>query len=156
VVNGDENLRGYAATALGLLRSTGSAPLLRTVIVEKTRYRPGLLREASIALALIGDRSIVSYLVDRLRAATTMIESVAAASALGYVGDVRALDPLVAILRDTNANETTRAFAAVALGQICDKEALPWNAKLAADASWLGAPPTFFDPLLGKGVLDLL
>jgi HEAT repeat protein len=154
--DGDENLRGYAAIALGLLRSQASAPILRQVVVEKTRYRPGLLREASIALALLGDKSIVPYLIDRLRASNTMIEAVATASALGFVGDVRAIDPLVALVKDPQASETTRAFAAVALGQICDKERLPWNAKLAADASWLGAPPTFFDPLLGKGVLDLL
>jgi HEAT repeat protein len=154
--NGDENLRGYAAIALGLLRSQASAPILREVIVEKTRYRPGLLREASIALALLGDKSIVPYLIDRLRLSNTMIEAVATASALGFVGDARAIEPLVALVKDGSASETTRAFAAVALGQICDKERLPWNSKLAADASWLGAPPTLFDPLLGKGVLDLL
>ncbi len=154
--NGDENLRGYAAISLGLMRSRESAPLLHDVLVEKTRYRPGLLREASIALALLGDKSIVPYLIDRLRISNTMIESVAAASALGYVGDSRAIDALVGLVADLQVSETTRAFAAVALGQICDKERLPWNAKLAADASWLGAPPTFFDPLLGKGVLDLL
>jgi HEAT repeat protein len=154
--NGDENLRGYAATALGLLGAAESVPLLRRVVLEKTRYNPGLLREVAIALALLGDRTLVPYLLERLAGSTSMVESVALSSALGHVGDARAIDALLGIVGDESANETTRAFAAVALGQICDKEALPWNSKLSADSSWLAAPPTYFDPLLGKGVLDLL
>jgi len=49
----------------------------------------------------------------------------------------------------------TRAFGAVALGLICDKESEPWNAKLAADSGWWEAPPTLHDPGAGKGVLDI-
>ena len=153
---GDENVRGYAATALGLLGARSSVAVLRQVATEDTRYRPGLLREICIALALLGDREIVPQLVQRLRSATNIVDTVSSASALGFVGDARAVEPLIAIVVDADARDVGRAFAAVALGLICDKDSSPWNAKLAADSNWLAAPPTLYDPWLGKGLLDLL
>jgi hypothetical protein len=156
VRSGDDNLRGYAATALGLLGVREVVPELRRIALEQTRYRPGLLREISIALAMLGDREVVPQLLQRLRAGTSMMETVSTAAALGFVGDARAVDSLLALLSDEKQRTTSRAFAAVALGLLCDKDSMPWNAKLAADSNWLAAPPTLYDPLLGKGVLDLL
>jgi len=58
-------------------------------------------------------------------------------------------------LRNTELSEPERAFAAVALGSICDKRRLPWNSKFAADLTWWDTPPTLFDPTGSKGLVDL-
>lgn len=152
---GDENVRGYAATALGLMECARAAPTLADVVARST-YQPGVLREAAIALALLGDKSAVPLLVQRLDAAERMFEQVSLTSALGFIGDARSVAPLVAILRNESRSDTTRAFAAVALGMICDKESLPWNSAIAEDVLWWQAPPTLHDPAGGKGILDTL
>jgi len=157
IVGEDENLRGQAAVALGLIGDRASIPALQAVVTsDLNRYRAGLLREAAIALALLGDREASDYLVERLESASHMMEQVSFASALGFVGDAKTIPALVEIVKDERRSETTRAFSAVALGIICDKESLPWSAKLAADVSWWEAPTTLIDPGGGKGILDLL
>ena len=151
---GDESLRADAAIALGLIGAREAIGPLRA-IVETARHRPGLMRECAIALGLLGDKETVPLLVERLGSTDSTLEQSAIASALGFVGDSRAIDPLLGILLDTEHSDTARAFAAVALGLVCDKEAVPWNSKLAADAGWWEAPATLLDPTGGKGVLDL-
>jgi hypothetical protein len=39
---------------------------------------------------------------------------------------------------------------------VCDKELLPWNSKIAHGLNYRAAPATLFDPLGGKGILDIL
>ncbi|MCP3915796.1 MAG: HEAT repeat domain-containing protein [bacterium] len=153
--NGDQNARGYAAVALGLLGARKAAPTLKS-IVGSENYRPGLVREAAIGLALMGDKGAVPTLLARLENTKQMLEQLALASALGFIGDARSVDPLVALLQDKRTSETTRAFSAVALGVVCDKERFPWNSKLATDVGWWEAPATLLDPSAGKGILDLL
>ncbi len=153
--NGDENVRGYAAIALGLMGAHQATPTLRSILARK-RYMPGVLREAAIALAMLGDGHSVSILLERLGRAKFMFEQLVLASALGFIGDARSVGPLVEILNDKRISETTRAFAAVALGMVCDKEPYPWNSKIAADVLWWQAPPTLHDPVSGKGILDTL
>lgn len=153
-LQGDENLRGYAATALGLMKAKQAVPALEDV-VEHTRYRPGLLRESAIALALLENKDTVAQLVSRLERSADRAEQIAVAGALGFVGDARSVTPLLALLLGERHSETTRAYAAVALGGVCDKENFPWNAKLAADFSWWEAPATLLDPDSHIGVLDL-
>jgi len=130
--------------------------LRRSVFAGSTVYRPGIMREFSIALAMLGDKRIALELIERVNKSKKMLEQASIAATLGYVGDRRTVVPLVKLLESKRHSETTRAFAAVALGMICDKEPYPWNAKLAASVSWSEAPPTLYDPALGKGVLDLL
>jgi hypothetical protein len=153
--NGDENLRANAMIALGLMRAKEAIPTLRSV-VSKTAYRPGLVREGAIALALLGDKTMGETLVARLLGSDKLADQLSSSWALGFVGDSRVVTPLVEILADKRENETTRAYAAVALGSIGDKEEFPWNSKIAADVLWWQAPPTLFDPVNGKGVLDIL
>lgn len=153
----DENLRGHAATALGLMGARHTMDNLRQgVFAKTTSYRPGVLRELSIALAMLGDKRIALELVVRINSTKNMLEQASIAATLGYVGDRRTVEPLVKVLESKRLSETTRAFACVALGMICDKEPYPWNAKFAESVSWWEAPPTLYDPVLGKGLLDIL
>jgi len=38
----------------------------------------------------------------------------------------------------------------------CDKELLPWNAKLAADSNYRASTATLYSPDTGTGILDIL
>ena len=57
------------------------------------------------------------------------------------------------MLGDKSLTPLTRAFAAVALGSVCDKQALPWNSSLAALANYRAAVETLTDG--GCGILDI-
>lgn len=151
----EDEPKAYAALALGLLRASDAAPALRAA-VESARYRPVLLRESAIALALLGDKAAVPLLVGELERATSLSSQAAIASALGTIGDARAIAPLLALLRDGEKTDRARAFAAAALGIVGDKEPYPFNSKLARIAVWGAATATLTDPSSGTGILDLL
>jgi hypothetical protein len=55
---------------------------------------------------------------------------------------------------DPSITEVSRAFAAAALGGIADKEALPWNSKLAVGLNYRAAVETLTSQ--SSGVLDIL
>lgn len=152
----DVEARGHVAVALGLVGDRASIQRIQE-IVAKSKYRPDLLRNAALALGLLGDKELVPQLVYMLRNATGLAARAAIASALGLIGDRRSLEPLLAMLGDReNCTDLARAFAAVALGMCCDKELLPWNAKLAADSNYRASTATLYSPDTGTGILDIL
>ncbi|MBL8863402.1 MAG: hypothetical protein JNK02_15530 [Planctomycetes bacterium] len=151
----DDEVRAHAALALGLSGVTAAIEPLRRVVPE-ARYRPTLLREASIALGLLGDTSVTSELVRILEDSRGLTALAAVATALGYVGDRGAVEPLLAIASDAARDASARAFAIVALGLLGDPRPLPWNTPLALDTNWWLPPSTLFEPATGTGVLDLL
>jgi HEAT repeat protein len=149
-----DDARGQVALALGLLGHGEAGELLRT-IVARSKYRPALLRDCSIALGLLGDKDIGTQLVRQLEEARSLAAQSAIVSALGFIGDRRSVEPLLALLGNRLANEKARAFAAVALGNVADKELLPWNSKIGVDLNYRAAPATLSDPLTGTGILDI-
>ncbi|MFT7670295.1 MAG: HEAT repeat protein [Planctomycetota bacterium] len=151
--NADDGLRGSAAIALGLLRSAKSREAI-TALISKAEHRPILLRELATALILLGDHSALPQLIHGLRQAKSLADQSAHAFAIGRIGDQRAVQPLLEILRDEDLSETTQAFAAAALGVIANDSPLPWNANLAANLQYSVAPSSLAGG--GRGVLDLL
>lgn len=150
----DEELQSQACLALGILDSRESILPLRTIVAE-SRLRPLVMRDASIALGLLGDHALVPSLLAWLRDAPNGALLAAVADALGWVGDARAIEPLCALVDDRDVPDRVRAFAAVALGRLCDRELLPWTASLARDLNWALVPTSLFDPSAGTGILDL-
>lgn len=151
----DDQVRSYAAVALGMARVRAGIEPLRKVI-RIARYRPGLLREVSIGLGLLGDKTVSLELIELLKDAQGLSAQGAIATALGWVGDARAVEPLLAIAQDPTRTNGSRAFSIVALGLICDSRPLPWNAIYAADSNYWVPPTTLFDPITSAGVLDIL
>ncbi len=151
----DDEARAHGALALGLARTTAAIDLLRQIVLE-SRYKPQLLRESAIALGLLGDHSLTPQLVEMLRDARGLSALSSVATALGFVGDERSVDPLIAIVADSGRDASARAFAIVALGLVGDPAPLPWNTPYALDVNWWVPPSTLFDPTTGTGVLDLL
>jgi HEAT repeat protein len=150
----DDGGRGFAALSLGLMNERGARERLRDLVAE-AGHRQALLEQACIALALLGDKDLVSQLCALLTEAQSLPAQAAVALALGRIGDARAVDPLVAMLRDRSITASARGFAAVALGDVADKELMPWSAKIAADVHY-GAGTATLSDAQGAGILDIL
>jgi HEAT repeat protein len=146
--------QGYVALALGMIGASGSRTEIQRIIRE-SKYKPDLLRQAAIALGLLGDKSLVPELVAMLADAKSMASQAAVASALGFIGDARSIDPLVEMLQQKQITATARGFAAVALGLVADKESLPWNAKISININYRANTSTLTTPE-GTGLLDIL
>lgn len=164
-VKSDE-YRGYFATALGLMGEKESVKQIQELVKNSVR-RPELLRECAIALGLLSDKSIVPNLLKIMsdKENKTLAVQAAVATALGYVGDHRAVetkDPkdltLPRMLRDANKelSAESRAFAAVALGLVCDKEDFPWNFKVSTDLNYTATVETLNDQGTQTGILNIL
>jgi len=149
-----DEVRGHVALGLGLLGDPAAIEPLRALVAQ-SKYHPERLRACAIALGLLGDKDIVPQLASQLAEARSLASQAAVASAFGYIGDHRAVEPLLALLESRTATAKARAFAAVALGNVADKEDWPWNAKFALGLNYRAAVPTLSDPLTGSGVLDI-
>ena len=151
---GQDAPRGYAALGLGLLGAQRRAEEIRSVANQST-YRPLLLRETAIALGLLGDSEAAPLLAERLEGARSLASQASIAQAVGRIGDSTTIDPLIELLQDPSQTERARAFAAVALGIVADKDDLPWNTWISVDINYTAAPPTLYDPR-GFGILNIL
>ncbi len=150
----DDEVRGYISVGLGLMNSIQAIEPIQKVVTE-SKYRGELLKQAAIALGLLGDKNVVTSLTTMLKEAKTLSTQAAIASALGFIGDARSVDPLVEMLGDDELTGAARGFAAVALGIVADKETLPWNAKFSVDINYR-ANTTTLTGENGTGLLDIL
>ena len=151
--NGSDEARGYLAVGLGLMEAREAIGPIQEV-VRASRYRPDLLKQAAVALGLLGDKDAVPDLIGMLKTARGLASQAAVASALGTIGDRRSIDPLIVLLGDTKYTKSARAFAAVALGLVCDKEERPWNTKVAVNCNYRANTATLTGE--GRGILDIL
>jgi hypothetical protein len=150
----DDEARGYICVALGMIGATEAIVPINDIIKDSS-YRPQLLRQAAIALGLLGDKNIVDELVDTLEATNSLATQAALSSALGFIGDKRSIAPLVDLLENQGVTASARGFAAVALGIVADKEYLPWNSKIATDLNYRASTVTLNDQE-GNGILNIL
>ncbi|MCP3913951.1 MAG: hypothetical protein GY711_00165 [bacterium] len=150
---GSIEARGYTAVALGMIGDRDGMETLRALI-DRSRYRPELMRMAAIGLGLLGDKAIVPELVTMLGEARSLATQASVATALGSIGDARSIEPLVGMLRTTDITDTARAFAAAALGIVCDKEPLVWNSRISSNLNYRASTVTLTGS--GMGVLDIL
>lgn len=151
-LNGDLPL-GQVAISLGLLGDSAAIEPLRAMVEDAT-FRPDLLRESAIGLALLGDRQVTERLIEVLAAHDSMAIKSAATVALGYVADRRAVDPLVRLVSDPDQMEVTRAYAAIAVGIVCERDRLPWPALYSNHFNYEAATATLISGD-GNGILNL-
>lgn len=149
-----DDVRGTFAVALGLLRARESVEALADT-VRQSRFRPGLLRDAAVGLALVGDKAAVPLLTAELSAAGSLASQAALCAALGTVGDARSVEILVTFLESPAPSARARAFAAAALGNVADPSPLPFTSPIARRVLWRSAPETLIDPAGARGLLDL-
>jgi HEAT repeat protein len=151
----EDELSGYCCLALGLLQHRAARTEIRELVEESLR-RPDRLKRAAIGLALLGDPGGVDLLVRFLKDNQSLAAVSATASALGFIGDARSLDPLLGVFEDAKLTDLARAFGAVALGLVTDKEEFPWNSKIATDLNYRANTETLTDSASGSGILDIL
>ncbi|MEM7518305.1 MAG: HEAT repeat domain-containing protein, partial [Planctomycetota bacterium] len=149
-----DDARGDLAVALGLLEAREHIEGI-TKIVQDAKYRPDLLKQTAISLGLLGDKATVPELLKMLQDANSLATQAAIATALGFIGDSRSIDPLVDMVGDEDLTALARAFAAVALGNVADKEMLPWNSKVSVDINYRANTVTLTGGK-GTGLLDIL
>lgn len=151
----DDTAKGFTAVSLGLIDDRESIELIQAII-KKSKYRPDLLKSAAIGLGILSDKTVVPELVAMLDTANGMASQAAISSALGFIGDSRSIDPLIAMLQDKQKTDNARGFAAVALGIVADKEDLPWNTKISVNINYRANTSTLTSPDAGTGILDIL
>ncbi|MFW6004495.1 MAG: HEAT repeat domain-containing protein [Halodesulfurarchaeum sp.] len=88
------------------------------------------------ALGAIGSESTTETVANQLVADSERVQ-IAAARALGMIGDTRAIDPLAEVLEDESVEPSVRASAAWALTEIGTEDALETAADYATDGSYL-------------------
>ncbi len=147
--------RGYAALALGLINHRGAIGPIKKVVLE-SKYRPELLKQAAIALGLLGDKKTVIDLIEMLGSAKSLAAQASISSALGFIGDRRSIAPLIEMLENDSLTGSARGFAAVALGIVGDKESLPWNSKISTDINYRASTETLNSADAGTGILNIL
>lgn len=137
----DDQVRGTAAQGLGLMVSASAIPAMHALALDSF-FRPELLVESSVGLALLGDRTILPKLLDELAESGAQTTQEALARAIGRIGDRRALAPLVALIEDEGRTDLHRAVAADALGAVVERELLPWRSELSRNLNYLATTPT--------------
>ena len=148
---GDPAARAQIALGLGLLGERSAREALHDLL-DHSLSQPELLRSAAVGLALLGEKDVVPQLEALLEEESGRGSIGAVASALGLVGDGRAVEPLMRLFTSQEEPESTHAFAAEALGRVCDARFLPWEAPLSIDAHYMAATRTLTDG--EAGVLD--
>ena len=148
-----DRVAGYLAVALGLLGDQDARKPLRALLAQSAR-RETRFAKLTTALGLLGDPTLGPDLVQRLRQSRTVVVHAAVATGLGYVGDRRTISDIIGVLKDHELRGLQRAFAAVALGLVASKQALPWREPLTRDLNYLANVETLSDG--SAGILDLL
>ncbi len=149
----ENEARGYTAIGLGLMNEQSAIPQIQE-IVRKSKYNADLLKSTAISLGLLGDKDLVPELVDMLKTSSSLASQAAISSALGFIGDSRSVEPLIELMNNTEVTDLARAFGAVALGIIADKESLPWNSKIGVNSNYRANTPSLTDSK--GGILDIL
>ncbi|MEM7519111.1 MAG: hypothetical protein AAF368_19570, partial [Planctomycetota bacterium] len=153
-------VRGLYAAALPLMKAEEALGALRRELASEVPI-PVFQREATQALAMFRDVSLTEQMTAAIKRAESTDEQVAVLHGAMRSGETRMVPLLLEILNEKRLgkrkiDDRARAFAAVALGSICSRRALRWNAHLALEVTWSAAPPTLTFEQAGGGVLDLL
>ncbi len=121
----DGELRGYAAVAIGLvgIPAPEAVAAVRAALLERSSEE--LRLQCAVALGLLGQAGAVDVLLRELAESDSQFVQGQVVLALGKIGDARAIPPLVAMLKDPQRPDLTRAMACAGLGLVGDLEMLP-------------------------------
>lgn len=152
----DEGACGYAAMGLGLIGDRDEAVESLQELFAESTGKPLLQTRTGLALGLLGDVGVVDQILERLESAEEEAEIVAAVTALGYLGDRRAVEAVSKLVVDEEgkASDAVREAAMVALGFIGDRSPKPWRTALTLGANYR-ARTLSLTTGEGDGVLDL-
>ncbi len=152
-----DEARGHIAMGLGLMEATTAvAPI--NVLIRLAKLRPNFVQQAAPALGLLGNQAAIPGLIQMLTEAKGTAAQASIATALGLIGHTESIAPLTEVLLDTGerrVTHTARAYAAVALGLVCDNDYLPWNLKYSYNVNHAAHVETLAN-VAGTGILSIL
>lgn len=152
-----DEARGHIAMGLGLMEATTAvAPI--NALVRRAKLRPDFVQQAAPALGLLGNQAAIPGLIQLLTEAKGSTAQASIATALGLIGHTESIAPLTEVLLDTGEvrlTHTARAYAAVALGLVCDNDYLPWNLKYSYNVNHAAHVETLVS-VAGTGILSIL
>lgn len=149
-----DQLAGYLCVALGMIGDATAIPTLAGVMND-AEFRPALLAQAAIGLALLDPTGAGQMLAGLLRRKDESVGRLSGiAFAFRYVGDRRAIDPLLGLLGDRDLPDLARAFVLAAVGGACDRGELPWNEPFARGVNYRAPISTISNGV--TGILDIL
>ena len=134
---GQASLRQHLAISLGLMDYRDSIKDIREIVKEKGDV--DLRRNSAIALGLLGDRGAMKFLSEEIsNSSNTQPVLGAVTRGLGFIGDASAVPLLTEMVKDTKKyKDNTRAFSAVALGLLGDKDPLPFASTIAENNNYI-------------------
>ena len=150
--DGDPRVRGYAATALGMLRAREAGISLERLL-DQARTTPELYRPVGEALAAIG-APVGRQLLSLMAGGASLESQMNLCSTLGRVGDWRSLAALSEVACDQNSLVWVRAAATSALGNLGSRRSEPWNVELGHALNFNAVPTTLRSVSL-DGLLDI-
>jgi len=135
----NDELRGYAAVALGHIGVPGRRVLDPIHAALSARSSEKLRRSAATALGMLHDETAVPQLLRELKQARSQMVKGQVVMALAKVGDERAIEPLIAVLKDESEQNLTRALACAGLGVVGDLEWIRSLVRLSRDVNYRAA-----------------
>jgi len=152
VKEGDDRARAAYALGLGFLGRIEAVAPLRNVI-ERTVYRPLILRDAVIASAMLGQKSTSVDLWSWFQGSKNLGVQAAIGDALGSIGDARLVQPMSQWARAKGLNPVTKTYVVRALGRIADIHPLSWNASYLRDVNYFAPTETLTGAITGANVV---
>ncbi len=149
----DDTTKGWLALGLGMVDARHTLDELREQLGDSLN-RPGLMLNSSIALALLEDKSVIQPLIDNLLENSSSLVAASVARSLAYVGDRRAIAPLVATLDRKGLPDRTRSYAVIALGLVGDREVVPWTRSLTGHLNYMALTDSLHSTQ-DSGILNL-
>jgi len=134
--------RGAAAEGLGLLRSRSPEAGKALESMLDSEKSPELLEHVVVALGLMGRRGVARKLATMVSETESALVQGRLILALGHIGHVEAVAPLLEALRDKSARTLVREFAAAALGLMGDRRPDDLLFSLEADFNYLATSAT--------------
>jgi len=132
----DQELRGYAALALGLIGNGSRDVKIPIREALKERRSEELRQQTATALGLLKDPEAVPLLLAELKRAKSQNVKGQVVLALAKIGDARAVEPMIKLLESKREQDLTRALACAGLGVIGDLEWLPSLSRISLDVNY--------------------
>ncbi|MEX1023856.1 MAG: hypothetical protein WD226_02160 [Planctomycetota bacterium] len=133
------DVRAFAALGLGLLGERSSLGVLRDVQADTILSDESLETAVTLARALLEDRDIGLVRLASLDRSVALEAKLAQLAAIGEVGDVRAVPPLLELAARPRGEGALRAAAVDAAGRVTEPDLLsgPWRYALdTANTAW--------------------
>jgi HEAT repeat protein len=133
----DPSLRGYAAAAIGMIGYAPKRIRLRIREALAERRTEEMRVQCATALGLLHDTQAVPELIASIRTARNQSTKGQLLVALARIGDERAVQPLVDLVRAEHSEQhLTRALACASLGIVGDLESVPVLSRLSKDVNY--------------------